>query len=177
MNKMHLCLSRFYVNYAQSDSVIVDSKFEYYYIGKLLGKNIMAFLVDCNDFEDCNVVCLTNYNDGFMKCVSYRSDLINDQINAIRSKYIENKNSDIDNIVTNCIICSVQISEYDWRYTCQQTGSKDSRSHIYCLYCIYNVINHSKQLLELLYDLLQSDLIVDCIQKIVDFVVGKVVLN
>merc|ERR1711971_536380 len=76
-------------------------------------------------------------------------------------------------IVYYCDICLCVQGDWYWMYRCQK--KKHSRKgHDICLNCIHSVIQKSKQLRDLLDEVLAEDLTNDCIHSIVVYTVGSV---
>ena len=109
-------------------------------------------------------------------------NMINLRQSDIRTKMYLMKNK-IGNIIykismfnnTNysCDWCRGSINEWDFVFQC--INSKYIDRHDFCINCVNTIITLNKQLKNLLNKLLSKQLIIDCIQLIVHFVIGKVI--
>ena len=94
-----------------------------------------------------------------------------------RIKYLKLAKCDIDTIASrngaySCDWCSIDMRDWNFMYPCK---AHYADQHYYCLNCTNTVITLNKELKKLLNQLLENELIDDCVQSIVDYVVGKVV--
>jgi len=76
-------------------------------------------------------------------------------------------------VVYSCDWCSIEIKDWDFVSPCK---AQLADQHYFCINCINTVICLNEELKQLLTEILLDETFVsDCIQAIVDFVVGKVV--
>ena len=68
----------------------------------------------------------------------------------------------------SCDLCCVNISEWSWVYEC---GNDE---HHYCVYCADQVVKLHDELNEILMNVLEGELISNCIEMITDYTVGVV---
>lgn len=173
----------FYKNYALKyvDSYNYDNyddKYQLKYIARFIGKNVCEFLMNNdNDYQSLDrfkwkIMCLRESNDGKMKLNPVRRDIINARICGLKDKIDKMNLYDIDNIIGFCDLCRLEISDYDFRFNCDQ---HITNKHDICITCTYNCLNQYIQLNHLLYPLLKNQLNDDCIQQITNFVVGSIV--
>eukprot|EP01083_Nonionella_stella_P274039 930002_1 len=123
-------------------------------------------------FED-RIACFVSGNDGWCQCDNLM--MCDAKICNIMLKegkeipYQLNRNV----LLYSCDWCSVGIRDYDLLFAC---NAHYVDQHYYCLNCVHTVIELNGELKQLLMDILGGDVLVpDCVQSIVDYVIGKVV--
>eukprot|EP01083_Nonionella_stella_P013887 39079_1 len=144
---------------------------------EFLTKNIFDMLFDDEDVRFVyKVGCFVDGNDGWLQFVNVAKwdiDMIqeilkgNDGINFLAEA------TQIHSMLYSCDWCSAEIKTTGYFYVCDHECFADK--HYYCLKCVSTVIKLNGELKILLMDLLHQQLVDDCVQTIVDFVVGSVV--
>ena len=78
-----------------------------------------------------------------------------------------------DRIQYNCDHCRDLLTEWNFVYCCY---AKDwDQRHDVCLLCVSGIIKLNRKLGELLVNILKDNLDCDCIQTIVNYVIGRVI--
>ena len=158
--------------YVKEERFEFDEHYQLKYMVRFIGKNVCDYLISGSDQFKWKLGCLRDSSDGKMELNAVRSDIINARIEGLKAGIDGMNKYDIDCVIGFCDICRLEISEYDWRYNCEQ---HITNKHDVCMTCAYNVINQYIQFNRLLHPLLEKSLNDDCIQEITSFVVGSVV--
>eukprot|EP01084_Bolivina_argentea_P247812 414564_1 len=102
-----------------------DDDYSLQYVSRFVGKNVCDFLLP-NDSEDGSkrfkwkLTCLREANDGKMSLNPVRSDIIGARIDGLKGNIDGMQKFDIDAIIGFCDLCRLEISDYGWRYNCNQ---------------------------------------------------------
>eukprot|EP00485_Elphidium_margaritaceum_P007354 CAMPEP_0202686464 /NCGR_PEP_ID=MMETSP1385-20130828/2236_1 /ASSEMBLY_ACC=CAM_ASM_000861 /TAXON_ID=933848 /ORGANISM="Elphidium margaritaceum" /LENGTH=586 /DNA_ID=CAMNT_0049341041 /DNA_START=16 /DNA_END=1776 /DNA_ORIENTATION=+ len=143
------------------------------YIARFVSANVCEYLLDTeHDRFNWKISCLRDSHDGRMQLNAVRSDIIRTRIEGIQHNIDGMGSYDIDNIIGFCDLCRLEITDYDWRFNCDQHMTN---KHDICMTCAYNIVNQYEQLHTLLFTLLAQQLNNDCIQQLTNFVTGTVV--
>eukprot|EP01084_Bolivina_argentea_P153579 267791_1 len=78
----------------------------------------------------------------------------------------------LENLNCSCDLCRTEISEWSFMF-CDQTCITEA--HQYCMNCILSTILLNKELKYVLHQALEDELNVDCIDEIVNYLIGSVV--
>eukprot|EP01084_Bolivina_argentea_P174359 302043_1 len=141
---------------------------------EFLTKNIYDMLFETK--FNYKVGCVVDGNDGwcnFVNVTQWDITMIAEILKDNPDVNFLHEACDIHSMIFSCDWCSAEIKTTGYFYVCSHKCFVDK--HYYCLNCINNVIKLNGQLKELLIDLLDKYLVNDCVQTIVDFVVGSVV--
>ena len=158
------------------DSTLIHYKSMSYFITQ----NIYQFLFE--PIWDFKINCFINYYDGCLQLKNVRKTQI--ELMYENPDYFDNNdnnnnnNGDIianfenyDNICYTCDWCWVDMSEYDYYYSC---CININDKHDICLNCVSRVIRLNAELKIHLRSILDKQLIIDCIDQIAQFVIGGV---
>eukprot|EP01083_Nonionella_stella_P007016 20308_1 len=143
------------------------------FIGRFVAKHVMDFLY-VPYFKEPKTGCLVREEDGWISMYSYIHHCLNRHQKGIANNTVDVKMANLQELWSYCDICSVEISRYDWITSC---NVEIYNSHVMCLFCVNNKIEQKEQLYHLLKQLLKHKLYDDCIEQLVEFVVGRVVAH
>ena len=153
------------------DDVDISEQSEYF-MARFVSKNVMDFLF-VPYYKEPMIGCLVKDADGWMRISPYIHHSLERHQRGIENESEDVMQCAVQELWSYCDICSVEINRYDWIATCCIHDMIDS--HVVCLSCVNNKIEQSEQLKALLNQLLRQCLYDDCIETLVEFVVGKVV--
>eukprot|EP01083_Nonionella_stella_P109506 319389_1 len=142
------------------------------YIGKVVAKNTIDFLFKPY-YKVPKISCLVREPDGWIVIEPYTQHTLRRYIDSVKSGANDVNDVNLQDLYAYCDICSVEISRYDWAASCNIDVVHND--HIMCLTCVNNVLEQKEQLYQLLNELMNGYLYNDCIEQVVEFVVGRVV--
>eukprot|EP01084_Bolivina_argentea_P105827 189519_1 len=141
-------------------------------MGIFVAKNIFDFLY-AKQFH-YKVNCLMNpHNDGRLCMVNLRqSDIRTYYKGVIDGADMGIAVFDEDSIDYSCDWCRSGLRGWHFVYQCSVTYCD---RHDFCLNCVYTVIKLGTELQEWLQTILDNELNIDCVNLIVDYVIGRVI--
>eukprot|EP01084_Bolivina_argentea_P199848 341860_1 len=143
------------------------------FIGRFISKHVIDFLYKPY-YKEPKIGCLVQDSDGWISIKPYVHHCLNRHRQGIENNTSDVMAANLQDLWSYCDICSIEISRYDWITSC---NVEIHNSHVMCLYCVNNKIEQTEQLFELLNQLLKQYMYNDCIQQLVEFVVGRVVAH
>lgn len=141
------------------------------YMARFVSKNVLDFLFIPYYYEP-RCKCLVDENDGFLSTKGYIEHCLNRHQLGILHNTCDVMTANLQELWSYCDICSIEVSRFDWIATC---NASISDSHVICLNCVYNKLEQKAQLYQLLTILLNKYIYNDCIEQLVEYVVGSVI--
>ena len=164
-----------FIKYASNFSIliygVVEATIYYYQINLFISKNIFKFLYEPQ--FDYYINCLLEpHNDGKLILKNLRQTDIRTSYKALCDGSMTKGFSLYEHTLYTCDWCRCGLRGFNYIYQC---SVKHTDRHDICINCVYTVIRLSTELQMYLAALLKDILIDNCIEVIVDFVIGKVV--
>lgn len=166
-------LTEIYTNYARkNDDDVRIRKVDHRFVGKYIAKNVMEYCSDIQHGEYNLVKCIMECDHGFMRLVNVWNNSVRNSI-LLQNSGIKYNDIQMDRTYS-CDLCGIEISKYDYIYTCN-TSLLDR--HFFCLRCVWNMVKQHNELTVYLKQYLKDYLYDVCIEEISSFCVGTVVHN
>ena len=143
-------------------------------MGRFVSKNVIDFLF-LPYYREPKIGCLVNESDGWISTKSYIHHCLNRHQLGIINNTSDVMSANLQELWSYCDICSIEVNRFDWVSSCNLLNVPNT--HVICLNCVNNKIQQKEQLYYLLKELLNSYLYDDCIDQLVQFVVGRVVAH